>query len=59
GGSTLRDYRAADGALGYFQHSFLVYGREAEPCARPGCRGTVRRSVHAGRSTFHCTTCQR
>lgn len=59
GGSTLRDYRAADGALGYFQHSFLVYGREAEPCARQGCRGTVRRSVHAGRSTFHCTTCQR
>lgn len=59
GGSTLRDYRAADGALGYFQHQFLVYGREGEPCATPGCRGRVRRSIHAGRSTFHCPVCQR
>ena len=28
GGSTLRDYRHTDGALGYFEHSFKVYGRE-------------------------------
>lgn len=59
GGSTLRDYRAADGALGYFQHQFLVYGRAGEACARPGCRGIVRRSIHGGRSTFHCSSCQR
>ena len=32
GGSTLRDYAQADGALGYFQHRFRVYGREGEPC---------------------------
>ena len=59
GGSTLRDYRAADGALGYFQHSFLVYGRNGQACARPGCRGTVQRSIQGGRSTFHCPSCQR
>lgn len=59
GGSTLRDYRAADGALGYFQHQFQVYGREGEPCATPGCGGTVRRIVQAGRSTFYCPRCQR
>lgn len=59
GGSTLRDYRAADGALGYFQHQFLVYGRAGEACARPGCRGIVRRSIHGGRSTYHCSCCQR
>ena len=59
GGSTLRDYRSAEGALGYFQHQFLVYGRAGEPCAGPGCRGIVRRSIHAGRSTFHCPACQR
>ncbi|MCB1520528.1 MAG: bifunctional DNA-formamidopyrimidine glycosylase/DNA-(apurinic or apyrimidinic site) lyase [Hyphomicrobiaceae bacterium] len=59
GGSTLRDYRSADGALGYFQHRFLVYGRDGEACARPGCRGIVRRSIKAGRSTFACSTCQR
>ena len=27
GGSSLRDHRQTDGALGYFQHSFKVYGR--------------------------------
>jgi len=59
GGSSLRDYRQADGALGYFQHSFSVYGRETEPCKRPGCRGTVRRIVQSGRSTFLCSGCQR
>lgn len=59
GGSTLKDYRAADGALGYFQHQFLVYGRAGEACARPGCQGIVRRSIQGGRSTFHCSSCQR
>ncbi len=59
GGSTLRDYAAADGQLGYFQHAFSVYGREHEPCLRPGCRGVVRRMVQAGRSTFYCEVCQR
>jgi formamidopyrimidine-DNA glycosylase len=59
GGSTLRDYRLADGSLGYFQHRFAVYGREGEPCSRPDCRGIVRRFTQAGRSTFACAVCQR
>lgn len=59
GGSTLRDHRQADGALGYFQHRFRVYGRDGEACVTPGCTGVVRRSVQAGRSTFHCARCQR
>ena len=59
GGSTLRDYAAADGSLGYFQHVFRVYGREGEPCVTPGCSGKVRRIVQAGRSTFYCGRCQR
>lgn len=59
GGSTLRDYRTAEGALGYFQHRFSVYGRDGEACARPGCEGIVRRTIQAGRSTFHCSRCQR
>ena len=59
GGSSLRDYRRADGALGEFQHAFAVYGREGKPCAREGCRGTVQRIVQAGRSTFYCPKCQR
>lgn len=59
GGSTLRDYRAADGALGYFQHSFAVYGRAGQNCPRNGCKGTVDRIVQGGRSTFFCPRCQR
>jgi formamidopyrimidine-DNA glycosylase len=59
GGSTLRDYAHADGSLGYFQHSFMVYGREGEACVKPGCGGTIMRSVQGGRSTFHCRRCQR
>lgn len=59
GGSTLRDFAAADGALGYFQHRFRVYDREGEPCPTPGCKGTIARVVQAGRSTFYCPTCQK
>lgn len=59
GGSSLRDYVRADGSLGYFQHSFDVYGREALPCRREGCTGTIGRIVQSGRSTFYCPACQR
>lgn len=59
GGSTLRDYRQANGMSGSFQHAFSVYGREGEPCLTPGCRGIVQRSQQAGRSTFRCGKCQR
>ncbi|TXH99742.1 MAG: bifunctional DNA-formamidopyrimidine glycosylase/DNA-(apurinic or apyrimidinic site) lyase [Pseudorhodobacter sp.] len=59
GGSSLRDYRQADGELGYFQHSFRVYDREGQPCPTPGCSSTITRVVQSGRSSFHCPTCQR
>ncbi|MGR3803013.1 bifunctional DNA-formamidopyrimidine glycosylase/DNA-(apurinic or apyrimidinic site) lyase [Marinibacterium profundimaris] len=59
GGSSLRDYRQADGELGYFQHSFDVYGREGQPCRTPGCPAPVRRIVQSGRSSFYCAACQR
>ena len=59
GGSTLRDYRNAEGSLGYFQHAFKVYGREDDACVKPRCRGVVRRGVQSGRSSFFCPTCQR
>ena len=59
GGSSLRDFRHADGELGYFQHSFRVYGREDEPCAAEGCSGTVQRIVQSARSSFFCPRCQR
>ena len=59
GGSSLRDFRQADGKLGYFQHSFDVYGREGAPCRTPDCTGTVARIVQSGRSSFYCPVCQR
>ncbi len=59
GGSSLRDYRQANGELGAVQHSFGVDDREGQPCLRRGCGGTVRRIVQAGRSTFYCPRCQR
>jgi formamidopyrimidine-DNA glycosylase len=58
GGSTLRDFAAPDGELGYFSEQFDVYGRAGEPC-RGGCGGTVARIVQGGRSTFWCPRCQR
>jgi formamidopyrimidine-DNA glycosylase len=59
GGSSLRDHRLTDGALGMFQHNFRVYDREGEPCRTKGCSGTVKRIVQNGRSTFYCPTCQK
>lgn len=59
GGSSLRDYRRTDGSLGYFQHSFAVYGREGKPCQRSECQGRIIRIVQSGRSTFYCERCQR
>lgn len=57
GGSSLRDYVASDGELGYFQLQTQVYGREGLPCRR--CATPIRRSVQGQRATFHCPSCQR
>lgn len=59
GGSSLRDHRQTSGELGYFQHSFRIYGREGQACVRQGCEGTIRRMVQSGRSTWYCPICQR
>ena len=58
GGSSLRDHRRTNGELGYFQKAFAVYDREGQPCLRRGCKGTIKRIVQSGRSTFFCPTCQ-
>ncbi|NVO25950.1 bifunctional DNA-formamidopyrimidine glycosylase/DNA-(apurinic or apyrimidinic site) lyase [Donghicola sp. C2-DW-16] len=59
GGSSLKDFRQADGELGYFQHNFDVYGREGMTCKTTGCEAEIRRIVQSGRSSFYCPTCQR
>ncbi len=59
GGSSLRDYRQADGELGYFQHSFRAYDRAGKACQTADCKGEIERIVQSGRSTFYCPCCQR
>ena len=59
GGSSLRDFRSASGNLGYFQHSFDVYGRENQDCYNIECDSKIKRITQAGRSTFYCSNCQR
>lgn len=58
GGSSLRDHKRVDGELGYFQKSFAVYDRKAEPCRRAD-DGVIKRIVQSGRSTFYCPKCQK
>ena len=57
GGSSISDFKAASGELGYFQHTFSVYDREGEPCRN--CGAPIRRIVQSGRSSFYCGACQR
>ena len=56
GGTSFRDYRDKDGNPGYFQQELAVYGKEAKPCNR--CGAPIKRTVQAGRSTYHCPVCQ-
>ena len=57
GGTTLRDFRQADGRPGYFVQALKVYGREGAPC--PRCGAPVRQRVIGQRSSFYCGRCQR
>lgn len=57
GGSSLKDFRHADGELGYFQLETRVYERESLPCF--SCGEPIRRITQAQRSTYYCVRCQR
>ncbi|MDB4149254.1 bifunctional DNA-formamidopyrimidine glycosylase/DNA-(apurinic or apyrimidinic site) lyase, partial [Amylibacter sp.] len=59
GGSSLKDHRQTNGDLGYFQHSFAVYGREGKKCSSVNCSELVKRIVQSGRSSFYCAKCQK
>ena len=57
GGSTLRDFSAADGQSGYFQMDAMVYGREGQPCR--SCGAPIRLLRQGQRSTYFCAHCQK
>ena len=56
-GSSIDNYRDANGNRGSMQDEFLVYGREGEPC--PRCGEPITKLVTAGRGTYVCRNCQR
>ena len=55
-GSSVRDFRDADGEEGEFQDRHRVYGRESLPCLN--CGGEIRRIKIGGRSSYFCPRCQ-
>jgi formamidopyrimidine-DNA glycosylase len=57
GGSSIRDYRDANGQAGWFQISHAAYGRTGLPC--PACATPIAHCTAAGRSTHFCPRCQR
>lgn len=57
GGTTLQDYRNAEGEVGQFQLRLKVYGREGQSCEQ--CGSEIRKVVIAQRSTFYCSVCQK
>jgi len=57
GGSTIRDYRTAEGVAGSFQWNFKVYGRAGLPC--PACGGRLAVTKAGGRTSTFCPRCQR
>ncbi|PZP38722.1 MAG: DNA-formamidopyrimidine glycosylase [Pseudomonas fluorescens] len=56
GGSSLRDFSHSEGQLGYFQHTFQVYGRKGQPCHV--CGTPIAAQTVAQRNTFWCPSCQ-
>jgi formamidopyrimidine-DNA glycosylase len=56
-GSTLQDYRDAEGKAGNFQFFHKVYDRKGEPCVV--CGVPVRMTRIGGRSSHFCPNCQR
>jgi len=56
GGTTLRDYRTAQGWEGSFQHDLKAYGQAGRPCAT--CTTPIERIVFSNRSAFLCPRCQ-
>ena len=55
-GSSIRDYRDANGDAGAFQNHFQAYGRAGQPCL--ACGGAMRSLRVAGRTSTFCPRCQ-
>ena len=58
GGSSIRNFRKADGILGNFQKNFKVYGKKNFQCPRRNCSGYIQMVLISSRSSFYCPKCQ-
>lgn len=56
-GTSFRDYRDAEGNMGAFQESLMVYGRSGQECK--ACGSPLVREKIAGRTTVYCPECQK
>lgn len=56
-GSSIRDYRDANGNVGAFQNTFHVYGRGGQTCRR--CGQALEKCRITGRATVFCPQCQK
>jgi len=55
-GSSISDFRDAEGQPGEYQRHHRAYGREGHGCFR--CGAMIRRAMVAGRSSYFCPVCQ-
>jgi len=55
-GSSVSDFRDAEGQPGEYQRHHRAYGREGKNCYR--CKTPIRRAIVAGRSSYFCPKCQ-
>ncbi|MBI3403886.1 MAG: bifunctional DNA-formamidopyrimidine glycosylase/DNA-(apurinic or apyrimidinic site) lyase, partial [Acidobacteria bacterium] len=55
-GSSISDYLDVEGFPGEYQQRHRVYQRAGKKCFR--CRGIIRNSIVAGRTTHFCPRCQ-
>ncbi len=57
GGSSIRDYKNAQGVNGNYQNYAYVYGRKDKPCRL--CKSLIQKITLGGRGTHFCPKCQR
>lgn len=57
GGTSIKDYKGANGDAGYFSLSLKVYGKSGSPCS--GCGKSIQLVKLAGRATYYCDLCQK
>ena len=57
GGTTLKDFKNADGKPGYFAQELQVYGQGGEPC--PRCDKPLSEVKIGQRATVYCSDCQK